>query len=948
MAVHAQVPTKISIEGVVTDFDTKEPLTGCVVTIQQFSLWAVTNDAGKFRFISVPTGILDIEVSYIGYEKLVYNLNVSQGITNLQLRVKPTSLALDQVVVTATQGGRLNTSTRIDRQAMEHIQATTVKGYLDLLPGAVMKTTYLKDPSIISLRDIIEGSTVGSGNSNNSNSVNAFGTNIIVDGASMNDKASISGNYVTRVQSGSSGFDTRQLSINDVESIEVITGVASAEYGDLNSGAVVIKTRAGRTPFEFSARTNPDSKMFSLSKGIQLGKKSGFLNIGTEYTKAFDNIRTDERAYDREGFNARYSNTFNNNRTPISFNFSVSGYMSQGSTNNDPDKVVADELYELKNQSMTFNANGTWQINKPWLTALRYNVNYRFNNALSRDYKSQSPSEYRRLSMVEGLNIAGRANGSYMTDVRNESKAAYTTMKLAADLSDRYGNIFNKLTAGVEWDNSGNRGRGEYFIGEQPQGDNLRNIDARDFIPFVNRYNAFAEDKITLPFNQDKSSISLSAGIRYAFIDTDILKENSVLDPRFNLKYTIIKNRRGQVKELSLRGGWGIQSAMPSLQFIYTLPTYFDREVLTMTSFPTREAARVFNTIIVNPEQKINSDLKIQRSHNFELGLEFDMFGVNGSVVYFNEQIDNGYTTEYLLYPESYKRYSMAGLTDDQVSLPQIVNGELHFNGQPMQYEVINQFRSVSIPINGQKVKKWGVEYSLNFGQIHAIRTSVALRGSYISRKTYWGLDEPIWNIYSSAMVSGKGYNPYVVAFNYSSNFYRGKEFQNLSSMLDLITHIPKLRMVTSLTIQGMLLRREQSIPNPDLYHMDTNGNRVYGDYTNGWTDSNIYRDPVLYKGLDGKVFPFNPALYDDPEYGAFFLQYRKSVSTRNYFVLDNFSPYFMTQIRLTKEIGNNAQVTFSVQNFTGSNPQRFVKSLDMYYLLNSEFTFGAEFKFKF
>ncbi len=40
----------------------------------------------------------------------------------------------------------------------------------------------------------------------------------------------------------------------------------------------------------------------------------------------------------------------------------------------------------------------------------------------------------------------------------------------------------------------------------------------------------------------------------------------------------------------------------------------------------------------------INRDLKMQYSKNFEVGLDFDMFGVKGGITYYNEKMRNGYT----------------------------------------------------------------------------------------------------------------------------------------------------------------------------------------------------------------------------------------------------------------------------------------------------------------
>ncbi len=66
-----------------------------------------------------------------------------------------------------------------------------------------------------------------------------FGTAVEVDGVRIGNNGSF-GNM--------NGADTRNITVADIESVEVITGVPSAEYGDLNSGMVKIHTRKGKTP----------------------------------------------------------------------------------------------------------------------------------------------------------------------------------------------------------------------------------------------------------------------------------------------------------------------------------------------------------------------------------------------------------------------------------------------------------------------------------------------------------------------------------------------------------------------------------------------------------------------------------------------------------------------------------------------------------------------------
>ena len=82
----------------------------------------------------------------------------------------------------------------------------------------------------MSFRCAAAGSTAGNA---------AFGTAVEVDGVRLSTNASLG---------DPTGASTRNLSATNIESVEVVTGVPSAEYGDISSGVVKISTRKGKTP----------------------------------------------------------------------------------------------------------------------------------------------------------------------------------------------------------------------------------------------------------------------------------------------------------------------------------------------------------------------------------------------------------------------------------------------------------------------------------------------------------------------------------------------------------------------------------------------------------------------------------------------------------------------------------------------------------------------------
>lgn len=53
---------------------------------------------------------------------------------------------------------------------------------------------------------------------------------------------------------------TRNLSLSDIESVEIISGVPSVEYGDLSNGIVKIKSRQGKSPFVVEGKLNQHTR----------------------------------------------------------------------------------------------------------------------------------------------------------------------------------------------------------------------------------------------------------------------------------------------------------------------------------------------------------------------------------------------------------------------------------------------------------------------------------------------------------------------------------------------------------------------------------------------------------------------------------------------------------------------------------------------------------------
>jgi outer membrane receptor protein involved in Fe transport len=261
---------------------------------------------------------------------------VDKDIEGIAITLHESSLALDEVVVTAQKAkDGLGTTHSLGRDALNHLQLSNMTDVAALLPGGKTINPDLTSDNRFSLRD--GGSATGNP---------AFGTAVEVDGVRLSNNANFTS--VNNSASGVKGVSTNNIASSNVESVEVITGVPSVEYGDMTSGVVKINTRKGATDYIVTASTNPRTKQVSASKGFHLGESArgrayGVINANIEYTKAVSDRMSPYTAYDRKQLSLIYSNTFNKGAfadTPLQFTAGVTGNLGGMDSQADPDKFL--------------------------------------------------------------------------------------------------------------------------------------------------------------------------------------------------------------------------------------------------------------------------------------------------------------------------------------------------------------------------------------------------------------------------------------------------------------------------------------------------------------------------------------------------------------------------------------------------------------------------------
>lgn len=93
---------------------------------------------------------------------------------------EPDAVNLDEVVVTASESRGMTSSSKIDRQAMEHLQPSSFADLVSLLPGERSTVPNMGAANLIRLREA--GSGIQTDGSSTDYDISSLGTSFLMDG----------------------------------------------------------------------------------------------------------------------------------------------------------------------------------------------------------------------------------------------------------------------------------------------------------------------------------------------------------------------------------------------------------------------------------------------------------------------------------------------------------------------------------------------------------------------------------------------------------------------------------------------------------------------------------------------------------------------------------------------------------------------------------------------
>ncbi|MEG1587208.1 MAG: TonB-dependent receptor, partial [Bacteroidales bacterium] len=296
------------LSGIVIEKKTNQTLPGATINLPQYGLWAVTDHDGRFTFKKVPAGQTPILVRMVGmvtYEQKINPADYQKKA--LRIALEEENFGLSEVIVTAKNNKvGASTASSISRTAMDHLQATSLTDVMELLPGQAASNPTLSSPGKAIIRQI------------QVDPLNSLGTSLVVNGSPVSNNANLqigntasSGGVNTNFTStAGSGTDMRQISTDNIESVDIIRGIPSVEYGDLTSGVIIVNPKAGEFPWQVRAKINPSLTQASIGKGFNLGSNRGNLSFDADYAHSLSDERRPYQAYSRITANILYTRTF--------------------------------------------------------------------------------------------------------------------------------------------------------------------------------------------------------------------------------------------------------------------------------------------------------------------------------------------------------------------------------------------------------------------------------------------------------------------------------------------------------------------------------------------------------------------------------------------------------------------------------------------------------------
>ena len=569
-----------SYKGVVIDAATGDPLSFATISLSGDKSYSVLSDEhGFFSIAAVVEDVYRLQVTYVGYNQLRRELSIHEDIS-ATLKLTQSSNALAEVVVTAHESQGIVSSSKINREMMTHLQPTSFTDLLELLPGNISQTPQMGQVNSIHLRETGTLGASGTPVSNSDYSISSLGTLFVVDGAPLNTDANLQNIPGTTDASSpeyardatNKGVDMRTISTDDIESVEIVRGIPSAEYGNLTSGLVNIKRIRRATPLTARFKADEYSKLFSVGKGFSFDRYNMLLNVDAGFLDSKADPRNHLENYKRATFSLRITRDWIGEKWRLTWSPSADYTGSFDNSKIDPEINYGNtDEYKSTYQRLAV-AIGVQVVpkNVPHLSRVdaSVSVSQQFDRLERERLVSPQRAGIAPASTEPGEYDAYLLFGEYMAEYSVDGKPFNAYAKLSADLDFRTDWLKNTVKVGTEWSLSKNFGRGQEYDLSRPLLASGWNTRPRAYysIPAMQTLAVYVQDNATV--RAGNHTLEVRAGVRATTLpglsDAYDMYRQWYADPRLNMQWNLPAFGKRQFR-LSFSGGIGWPTRQPTL-----------------------------------------------------------------------------------------------------------------------------------------------------------------------------------------------------------------------------------------------------------------------------------------------------------------------------------------------------------------------------------------------
>ena len=800
---------------IVTNTNDGEAASFAIVSIVDHNIKTICDINGRFELRNIPTNSFTLQVECLGYITLkrAFNLSKSQDIV---LRLEPNSFALQEVEVMAKKNRRGKVI--VDEAALEYIHPTSLGDVFLLLPGSVYRENNLNQFSQISSRQV--GSDANS----------SLGVSIVTDGAPISNdgiRSQLVG--VTEGSSSSSdtetlrrtginqGADMRYISTDHIQSIEFTKGISSARYGNLSSGMISISSKHGVTPLRIRLKSDLKNRLGYAGKGWRLGERWGTLHGGVDFLHSMNDAREE-----MDKFSRLTGQIYYNNKVKIAgHTLDLDGRLSQTITVNQMKKdeltYQYNESYEANYSRTALMLKGNMSFTKKWLEKLEVILSTDFtHDKITRHRMVLSGSGPMNIPLAheegehEGLYLPGRYYSDFYID--NKPLNLFAQLNANSRVALLRHTTLN-LQYGIEYTNVKNHGAGAVIADERrppfPYDNSYMRPRPNYAIPALGTNSLYVQADFFFD-SGGRHLLMASLGGRASMLTN--LPKNYLLhnqlhaDPRINLSYTY-----GQQLKNTFRIGYGEESKMPTLDYLYPEKLYKDFYMLNaFTNQPEHRHLITYTHVF----DVANHRLRANKNRKVEMGWDLDYKKFNFALTAFYEHSNTGFEYFKQYHPITYDLYSTLKPGAD-------ISGRRPEKSDYIkeQYSVFTTAQKV---MNSSKVTKRGIEYRMIFPKIRPLMTTIEVNGAYY--QTDYASSLPLY-YYPAVKIGNKEY-PYVCIYDNQAR----NQYKRLNSNIWLNTHIPRFSLILTNFLQIVWMNTSQYKDNRQYLpkeYMDMDGRHL-------------------------------------------------------------------------------------------------------------------------